>query len=344
MPNKRRRRASVPAPAWERERGAIGRRVGGRSFQFYATVIVVLLLIASLGAVGAGFLIDWRQDQGRPGSAAIRVGDKDFSVRYFTQRLEMFVQESGGVGNAAGMAQNAFPATSENLINEGIFLTFAGEQGQTTTQDEENAEIAARLSITKDDPNFQTRFQEELVRSGLTEDEYREIARAAVLRRKVAEKFTSELPGVAESINYRQIVVATQAEADDIKTQGEGGADFAAIAKEKSLDTATKDTGGDKGWAPRSFLDVSLEDILFPLEAGKVITEPTSGGVFVYQVVVKEPARPIKDSHKSTLAQRKLLEWITEKRGQVEIVNHMDLTNPDLDKFNYAFERVYQTS
>jgi parvulin-like peptidyl-prolyl isomerase len=49
---------------------------------------------------------------------------------------------------------------------------------------------------------------------------------------------------VAESRVVRHILVKTKGEADTIRSQIEGGADFATLAKEKSLDPGSKDQGG----------------------------------------------------------------------------------------------------
>ena len=49
---------------------------------------------------------------------------------------------------------------------------------------------------------------------------------------------------VAESRVVRHILVKTKNEADQIRSEIEGGADFATLAKEKSLDPGSKDQGG----------------------------------------------------------------------------------------------------
>ncbi len=342
---KRRRRSRVPTPVWERERGTIGSRLLGRSRQFYAASGVVLLVVIALGLIGYGFGSDWLADRNRPGSTAVQVGDAKYSVRYYTERLRKRVQELGGAGSQFGQQPElALGPLSEELIEEALLLRFAEEREQTATDDEVKSEIATLLSITADDANFDTRLQEELARTNITEGQYRDMAKAAVLKRKVEDNFKAEVPAIAESIHYRQIIVKEQSEADSIKSQIEGGADFAQIAAEKSLDTSAKENGGDAGWAPRGSLEKSLEDALFALEPGKLTTFSTASNFYVYQVLEKQADRPVEEAQKSLISDNAYQTWLEEKRGTVNVVNHMDLSAGDPDKIEYAVSHVRQSA
>jgi parvulin-like peptidyl-prolyl isomerase len=344
LPRKR-RQTKIPTPAWEREHGTIGRRLLGLSPQAYATIAIVGLVVVALGVVFYAIAADEIADRNRPGSTALRIDDRKHSLDYFTNRVGTYIQQNGGQGvvtwENAGVA--AIQAVQEELIEEHILQRFAGEQGQATTEDEINDEIATRMNINKEDPNFGTRFQEELTRSGLKEEEYRELAAAAVLRRKVNEKITAEIPPSAESVHYRLIALegSDQAAADALRAQIEGGADFATLAKERSADTQTKENGGDAGWVPRGALDKELEDHLFAQEVNKVTTYPTANNIFVYQVVEKAADRPIEEAQKTQLGQKKFADWVTEKRDALDI-QEFDLTNTD--NLIYLRDRAWATS
>lgn len=239
MPKKR-RRAKIPTPAWERPRGAIGRRILGRSFQFYGAVVVGVLIVAALGIVGYAFLNDYVEKQRRPGSTAIQVEDTHFRLDYFSNRLKMYVGQFGGQGTDAAQPTTALPAVSNLLIQEEIVRRFASEFEVTASEDEIQEAIAKRLGITVDDETFDVVFQQELVRSGIKEPDYRKLIEAGVLRDKLLEKFEERVPASAESAHYRQILVSTEEAAQEIRNQVEDGGDFVALAKEKSLDTSRK--------------------------------------------------------------------------------------------------------
>jgi parvulin-like peptidyl-prolyl isomerase len=338
----------VPVPAWERERGAIGRRVLGRNPRFYATAGVVGLVVVAVGLVAFAFINNYLEDRNRPGSTAVKVEDTNYTVRYFSERLNRFIQQSGGSGSLFGQQpQAALSLVADELINEALLLRFAPDQGQSATEDEVKAEIAKMLTLTgSDDPTFETRFQEELTRTGFTEQQYRDMARAAVLKRKVEEKFTAEVPTIAESIHYRQIILDTtdQTEGDALVRQIEGGADFAQLAAEQSTQPNAKENGGEAGWVPRGSLETELEDTLFALEPGKLTVYPTDQNVYVYQVLEKQLDRPVEDVHKTTISQNNFRSWLDEKRASVKIVNDMDLSDGDIEKIDYVLKRVAQTT
>jgi foldase protein PrsA len=339
---KRRRRSPVPTAVWERERGAIGRRVLGGSPKFYATAGVVLIVVVALGLVAYGFGSNWLADRNRPGSTAIQVGDTKYSVRYFSERLRQYIEQIGGAqSQIAQNPQIAMQIVSGEIEEEAILLTFAQEFGITATDDEVKEEIAKMLTLQgPDDPTFDTRFQEELTNTNVSEAQYRERARAAVLRRKVEEKFTAEVPATAESIHYREILLADQAEADATLVQIQSGADFAQVAAEKSLDTGAKENGGDAGWAPRGSLDTALEDKLFALEPGALITHENFGQFFVYQVLEKQADRPVEEAQKTAISDNSYQKWLEGKRASLTIENDLSAGDCDGKKVKWALDHA----
>ncbi len=314
----------------------------GRSPQFYATVGVAILVLLAIGIVGFAYWSDYRADQQRPGSTAVQVGDTKYTLRYFAERLKTFVQQAGGPANQSAQPQSAIPAVADQLVQEEIVVRFASEKEVSADASDLRNEIATRLGLTPDDDSYDTRYQEELTRSGLTEDEYQKMIQAAVLISKMRTKFAADAPAAAESIHYRQIALSDQAEADEIKQQLEQGADFAQLASERSLDSTAKDSGGDVGWVPRGLLNKDMEDALFALEPQKLITFPSgSQVVFVFQMLEKAASRDIDADQRTQLGDKLLRDWLDEKKGQLEV---KDFVSQDNDKAQWAIDRAYQVT
>lgn len=336
---KKKRRDRVPTPTWEQpsSEGVAG-QLRGRSPTFYMTGAVFLLVIVALGIVAYGFIADYVEDQRRPGSTAVRVGDTEYDLRYYTERLRTYVQQNGGSGSQAAQPQIALGAVTQQLVEETILLEFADELGISATEDEVNREIATRLATTPDAPDFETRLQDELDRTGISEDQFRSQLEATVLRRKATDHFVQELPDTAESVHYRQIVVSSREEAEEIQEEIEGGADPAAIAQERSLDTATSEDGGDAGWVPRGVLSTAIEDTLFSMEPDEIRIQEAGGAFYVFQLLEQDDSREIESEQQQPLAERDLSEWIQQKRADMTVE---DLVSNDNDKASWAIERAY---
>ncbi|HET9476526.1 MAG TPA: peptidylprolyl isomerase [Dehalococcoidia bacterium] len=336
MPRKR-RQGKIPTPAWEQHHSVLTRQVLGRSPQFYGFIGAILLVLAAGGVIGYAILSDYLDDRNRPDATAVRVDDVKYNLRYYTNRVKALVQASGGAG--AVSPQTAIPQMTDQLVEEVIMRRFGDEKEAAATEDEINTDIATRMGLAgKDDPNFQTRFQEELSRTGISETQYRDMAAAAVIRKKLLEKFTAEVPATGESIRYRQILVSDQAAADDLKGQIEGGADFATLAQENSLDTVTKSEGGEVGWVPRGVLAEQIEEQLFTQEVNAISTYTTQGGAYVLQVEEKAADRALDDSQKSVLAQKALADWVKEKRDALTVE---EFITTNADNFRWVYERAF---
>lgn len=333
------RQRRIPTPSWERDHG-IGDLSGSRG-QIIAIVGVVILMLAAVGIGGYALLEKYELKPHRiPGSTALAVGDRVFSVREYTNRTKMFTKQITGTTNA----RIILPAVSSQLQNEAINLQFAAEKSVSASEDEIRNEIATTMSIKPDDANYDTRFQEELKTTGLTEEQYRSFATASILQTKLQAVFQSELPATLESVHYSQIVVADQAKADELKAQIDAGADFGALAAANSTDTATKDVGGDAGWAPRGFVNSTIENLLFSLDINQVVTLPSASNVTIYKLLEKDAARAVEDTKKSTLASNAFRDWQTEKKASVTIDNEMDLQTGNGDKIQYVFDHAALTA
>lgn len=333
------RQRRVPTPTWERDRGISGGFSGTR-LQIFAAIGVTLLVLAAAGAIGAGFLTNYLQDRNRPNTAALTVGDTVFSVREFTDRAKMYVTQIGGTANY----QIIMPSVAAQLEEQAILLKDAGEKNASATDDEVKTQIASLLGIQATDPNFDQRLADELKANGLTEQQYKDMARATVLRKKVTDQLQTELPATLPAVHYRQIVVADQATADSLKTQIEAGGDFAALAAANSTDTGTKDNGGDRGWIPKGYLSDQLDSLLFSLDVNQVVTYPGSNSVAIFQVTEKADSRPIDDDKKPTLASQSYQKWLTDKKSATTINNEVDITTGNTDKILYVYNHAGLTA
>lgn len=98
------------------------------------------------------------------------------------------------------------------------------------------------------------------------------VANAAVTDEAVQklydEKYVNAEP--KKEFDADHILVETEEEAKAIKADLDGGADFAALAKEKSTDPGSAANGGDLGWFGLGMMVQPFEDAVVALEKGTV--------------------------------------------------------------------------
>lgn len=83
--------------------------------------------------------------------------------------------------------------------------------------------------------------------------------------------------GLYEQSQFAHIQVANEADAQAIEQQLKNGADFAALAKEKSLDKLSATKGGDLGWAKAGTFPEAFEKAADALQVGQV-SQPVKVG------------------------------------------------------------------
>lgn len=129
-----------------------------------------------------------------------------------------------------------------------------------------------------------------------------------------------------EEIHARHILVETEAQAKDLITKLNGGADFAKLAQENSKDQGTKEQGGDLGFFAKEAMVPEFATAAFALQPGKITTEPVKTQFGWHVIKLEErrarPAPSFEDVKPQLLsdAQREKLEkTISDLRTQANV-------------------------
>jgi peptidyl-prolyl cis-trans isomerase D len=123
----------------------------------------------------------------------------------------------------------------------------------------------------------------------VSEADVRKYVEAALLKGKLQKAIGAEAPTTAEQVWARHILVTTMDDALKAEDRLSKGEDFVALAKELSIDTGSKDQGGDLGWFSRGQMIKEFEDAAFSLPVNQ-ISQPisTTYGVHIIQVLGHE--------------------------------------------------------
>jgi parvulin-like peptidyl-prolyl isomerase len=144
---------------------------------------------------------------------------------------------------------------------------------------------------------------------------FRRLFESNLYRTKLQDALAKEVPVTAEQIHARHILVATEEEAKTVLERLQAGEDFAALAKELSQDTSTKDNGGDLGWFPRGQMVTEFEDAAFALQPGQT-SDPveTSYGYHIINVIERDANRPLDETILEQRRASALDDWLATQR------------------------------
>ncbi|MGI6468285.1 MAG: foldase [Syntrophomonadaceae bacterium] len=115
-----------------------------------------------------------------------------------------------------------------------------------------------------------------------------------------------------EQVKASHILVDSIEKANEVKSRLDGGADFAELAKEYSLDTTNKDSGGDLGYFERDTMVAEFEEAAFSMEVGTISAAvKTEYGYHIIKVTDKKAAQEpdyeaSKESIRDTLLDEKI--------------------------------------
>ncbi|MBI3013389.1 MAG: peptidylprolyl isomerase [Elusimicrobia bacterium] len=108
-----------------------------------------------------------------------------------------------------------------------------------------------------------------------------------------------------EQIHLKHILVSTEQEAKDLLISIKVGANFDLLAKEKSLDTASKNRGGDLGFLVRGMFSPEIQERVFSMADGAIEIVRTQLGFHIMKVVERKPAQePVWNKETKAMVER----------------------------------------
>ncbi|WP_428408317.1 peptidylprolyl isomerase [Hyphococcus sp.] len=104
----------------------------------------------------------------------------------------------------------------------------------------------------------------------------------------------SDVTRLGDEVRARHILVATGEEAEEIIALLKGGADFTALARERSLDRATAPLGGEVGWFTRGMMTPVFSNAAFSAEPGTLAAPfQTEFGWHILEVLDRRPTSAV---------------------------------------------------
>ncbi len=169
---------------------------------------------------------------------------------------------------------------------------------------------------------FETAYNDsvqQIVSQGLTEAQVHDLYVNNVLRQKLFDQVTADVPRTQDEVWARHILVADEATAKAVRDRLVAGEDFAKVAAEVSTDTATKDKGGDLGWFGKGKMVPEFEAAAYSLKVGE-ISQPVKSqfGYHIIQVLAHEEI-PLDASSYDQAKQTAFNDWLTKARDEFKV-------------------------
>lgn len=161
------------------------------------------------------------------------------------------------------VARESLPEQYKTLPNEVLFKGILDQLIQQTALEQSLADKitkAQTIQIENDRRGYLSNIALEAVVSTAVTD--------AALQAAYDARFKDAAPQTEYSAAH--ILVDSEEKANELKTQLDGGADFAELAKANSTDTGSGANGGDLGWFGLGMMVKPFEEAVVAAEIGKV--------------------------------------------------------------------------
>jgi parvulin-like peptidyl-prolyl isomerase len=260
----------------------------------------IAIIIIVLALVGTGLFLN----KVKPNQQVVfKVGDTSYNMGYYIDSIDYYGQANYPYFQNLGMKDYS------QFLGY-MIKSFANTIQENQILKEAAAKMEPSIVVTDDEINQFIKDNKSTKNRAVKDAAY-----AALLDKKLTDKFDKALPATAEQRAVLAMFLESQSQIDEVKTRLEKGETFNDIAASSSLDSTTKNKSGDLGWVPAGVIptflnnadDKTLESLIFsPDTKVNVLTQiedPTKSksiGYWIIQVTdyktVEPSATPAADS------------------------------------------------
>ena len=281
-------------------------------------------------------MIGWRwydENVRLPSATVLTVGEENFDLDYFTNRLGPFADENPSLRQ--GFLEFAL---LDKIESEALTVMLAEERGVAPSEEDVTQFIADDLGVPVggSGSSFDTLYRQQLRTTGLSDSDYRKVATAAAADAALLDVFTGEVGDAGEVITLRVIVVQDKENADSLLAQIQEGADFGTLAQTESLDLTSRQQDGMLQPTPPRLLPESVRTAIADQDEGALLGPIEVGSNFwLLQVETINPEGSYTEADQQQLARLALDDAITDLRGKTSI--ERDLSQREIE---WAYDHV----
>jgi peptidyl-prolyl cis-trans isomerase C len=278
-----------------------------KKFRAGVVLVVFILILAVTGCNSTG-----------EGEWVAKVNGEVISLDQYNLRLNDSKQilEQQGLDFATEEGKENLAQLKTQIVERLIDSTLIAQDVKKLGLKTDDALVRAEEEKIRNNIGSEEQFQEILKQQGMTEAELLNFL--ALYLNKTADLTLSDSEikayydsnqaqyGQQEQVKASHILVKTEEEARQIIAELKAGGDFAQLAKDKSTDPGSKDSGGDLGYFSKGQMVTAFETAAFTQAVGTYSAEPvkTDYGYHIILVVDhKQAVVPNYDEIKDKVAQ-----------------------------------------
>ncbi|MGC9356441.1 MAG: SurA N-terminal domain-containing protein [Anaerolineae bacterium] len=198
---------------------------------------------------------------------------------------------------------------------------------QTLTETATTAGTQAPMTQDEFEQIYQTFKNGYLRETGLSEEDFRDILEANLLRTELQNAIGEEMETEVEQVKITYLATETEEAAEALKARIEEGEEVTALVEELASDESELSRGQTLSWYPQDYLtqsfDPGLAVVAFNTPVGEV-AEPAASQDGLYYLIYVEgrEVRPLDEFLLEQEQQQEYVRWLTEQ--QDEKVEYLD--------------------
>ncbi len=245
-----------------------------------------------------------------PVPLAAIVNGEQITMSEYQAELERF-QESQTI---TGTNVTSDPTTTviNELIDQMLLAQSAAQDGFIVDE----ASLQTRINSLETQLGSAQALEDWKAAHGYSDDEFEHALKRAVEAAWMRDQIIVSVPETTDQVHVLHILLPNSAQASEVYSQLQAGADFAELAAEYD-----PQAGGDLGWFPRGYLgEQAVDEAVFALQTGQYsqVVE-TEGGYQIFYLLERDANHPLLPDARMALQGIALRAWLSDKRQQSKI-------------------------
>jgi foldase protein PrsA len=212
----------------------------------------------------------------------------------------------------------------QQLIGTELVRQIAATEGVTITKERIESEIATLKNNVLSQGTFKS-WEEFLDANGIAPEDLEPIFLEGLLVDAMMAKHGGSVE--EDQVHAAHILVDTEEKGKEVLAKLAAGSAFTDLAKTYSIDTGSKDSGGELGWFPKGVMVPEFEDAAFALKVGENSQlVKTEFGYHIIRVLGHE-MRPLEGEMLAERQQSAFNEWYNAQRQKATVEILLDLSS-----------------